>query len=183
MEPSEAKESPGKYLKTIRESQKLSLKQVADATGIREVILKALEEDKYGNLPDLYVKSFLRTYAQCLGLDSNELIPIQKKHTENLFHSKIKAPSRQPISRKRSVNIRRVVIIISVLLLATLLVYASLKLLPQVFSSLGTEGSKASSPSSIPPSPPVQKENEPPKAEQPGTNESQPIDGSADQEQ
>jgi len=100
-----------------------------------------------------------------------------------LLPSKIKTQSRQPISRKRRVNIRRVVIIISVLLLAALLVYASFELLPKVFSSLWTEESRRSPSSSIPPSPPVQKENEPPKAEQPGTNESQPIDGSADQEQ
>ena len=47
MELAEAIESPGKYLKTIRESQKLSLKIVAKETRIKEAILGALEEDKY----------------------------------------------------------------------------------------------------------------------------------------
>jgi len=182
MEPVEAIESPGKYLKLKRESQRLSLNKVAKETRIREAILRGIEEDKYEDLPDLYVKSFLRTYAECLGLDSNELIPIQQKHTGNLLPSKRKTPNRDPISRKRRVNVRRVVIIISVILLATLLVYASFRLLPKVFSSLWTEESRPSPLSSIPSSPPVQKETEFPKADQPGTNEIQPIGASTDKE-
>jgi len=182
MEPTEAIESPGKYLKKIRESQKLSLKQVADATRIREVVLRDIEEDRCEKLPHLYVKSFTRAYAECLGLDPNQLIPIDQKHIQNLLPSKGKALRHQLISGKKRVNVRLLLIIISVLLLATLLVYASFKLLPQVFSSLGTEESRASSSSSVPSSPPVRKETEPPKAEQPGTNEIQPIDASTDKE-
>ncbi len=180
MEPPEAIESPGKYLKTRRESQKLSLKQVADATRIREVILKAIEEDECGDLPDLYVKSFLSAYAGYLGLDSNEVILLHQKYVKSLPPSEGKVLRHQPISRKRRINVRLLVITISVLLLATLLVHGSFWLLPWVFPSLRTEKSRPSSSSSAPSSPPVQKEEELPPAGQPGKNESQPMDTNPD---
>lgn len=50
MESAEATGSPGKYLKAERESRNLPLKKVADLTRIREVILKAIEEDRYEDL-------------------------------------------------------------------------------------------------------------------------------------
>jgi cytoskeletal protein RodZ len=158
MEPAEAIESPGKYLKTRRESQKLSLEQVAHATRIREAILKALEEDKYEDLPHLYVKSFLSAYAGCLGLDPNEVILLHQKYVKNLPPSKGKVLRHQPIPRKRRVNVRLLVILISALLLAALVVFASFKLLPRVFPSLRTEVSSPFSSSSAPFSAPVQKE-------------------------
>ena len=58
MESVEAFESPGKYLKAIRESRGLSLDKVANATRIREPVLMALEEDTYGNLPPYLRKEF-----------------------------------------------------------------------------------------------------------------------------
>ena len=41
----------------MRESKKLSLKKVADKTRIRETVLRDFEEDRYMNLPSIYVKS------------------------------------------------------------------------------------------------------------------------------
>ncbi len=157
MEPAEAIESPGKYLKTRRESQKLSLNKVAKETRIREVILRGIEEDKYEDLPYLYVKSFLSAYAGCLGLDPNEVILLHQKYVENLLPSKGKVLRHQSVPRKRRVNVRLLVIFISVLFLAALLVYASFKLLPRVFPSLRTEKSRPSSSSSVPSSPPSRK--------------------------
>ena len=145
MEPEETVESPGKYLKARRESKKLSLKKVADATNIREGILKAIEEDKYGDLPPLYVKSFLRSYARYLVLDPDEVIRLHQKIVGNTIASKRKVPRRQLAPRKRRVNFRLMVIVISALLLAAILAYASLKLLPRVFSSLWAEESNFSS--------------------------------------
>jgi len=129
MESAETFESPGKYLKAKRESQKLSLKEVADTTRIREPVLRALEEDRYVNLPAVYVKSFLSTYAECLGMDSDEVIMVHQKIAEKLSFPKgqvLEAPS--TIRRKR-VNVRLLVISISVVLLMALIVYASFTLL------------------------------------------------------
>ena len=95
MEPLETLESPGKYLKVKRESQRLSLKEVADATRIREAVLRDFEEDRYMNLPNIYVKSFISAYAKCLGLNSNEVIMLHEKYVERLSFSKDRVP-KQP---------------------------------------------------------------------------------------
>ncbi len=112
----------------------LSLTQVAQATRIREAILKALEEDKYEDLPYLYVKSFLSAYAGCLGLDPNEVILLHEKYVKNLTPSKGQVSKHRPVSGKRRVNARLLVIVVSALLIAALLVFASFKLLPRFFS-------------------------------------------------
>ncbi len=177
MEAAEGTESPGKYLKTRRESQKLSLKEVADATRIREVILRAIEENKYEDLPHLYARSFLSAYAGCLGLDPSEVILLYQKYVKNLPPKKGKVLRHQPIPRKRKANVWLLVIAISVLVLVALLVYGSFRLLPWVFHSLRTESSSSSL---VPSSPPIQKEIEPPIADQPETNESQPTDTRTD---
>ncbi len=182
MEPAEAIESPGSYLKTRRESQKLSLAQVAQATRIREAILKDLEGDKYEDLPHLYVKSFLSAYAGCLGLEPNEVILLHEKYVRNLYPSKGQVPKHRPVSGRRRVNARLLVIVVSALLIAALLLFASFKLLPRFFSSLRTEESKPSSSSSVPSSQPVPKETEPSTADQPGTKEIQPSDTGKDEE-
>ena len=75
-------ESPGKYLKAERESRKLSLRQVSEATRIHERLLKAIEEDQYEAIASpLYVKGFLEAYAKYLDLDPNEiLLQYRKEH-------------------------------------------------------------------------------------------------------
>jgi cytoskeleton protein RodZ len=128
-ESPETIELPGKYLKAERESRGISLREVADATKIREAVLRAIEEDQYGDLPHLYVKNFLSAYAKCLGLDPTDVRMLHQKHVEKLSFSKSqvsKYPSSFP--RKR-VNARLLVISISVAILIAVIVYASFKLL------------------------------------------------------
>ena len=122
-------ESPGKYLKAKRESQRISLREVADATRIREAVLRAIEGDRYEDLPYIYVKSFLSAYAKCLGLDPNDVIMLHQRYVEKLSLSKgqgSKLPSATP---RRRVNVRLLVISISVALLIAVIVYVSFKLL------------------------------------------------------
>ncbi len=128
MAPAETFESPGKYLRAKRQSQNLSLKEVAITTRIREPVLKALEEDRYANLPAIYIKSFLTTYAEYLGLDSNEVIMVQKKIAEKRSPSKDRAPIPPPIILRKTVSVRSWAISISFALLMALIVYASFKL-------------------------------------------------------
>ena len=128
-------ESPGKYLKAKRESQRLSLRQVADATRIREVVLKAIEEDRYEDLPYIYVKSFLSAYAKYVGLDPTDVIMLHQKHVENLSLSKSQVSKHLSATPRRRVNVRLLVISISALLLAAIVAYASFKLLHRVLPS------------------------------------------------
>jgi cytoskeleton protein RodZ len=60
----------GNSLREARHRQQLELTEVEQATKIRARYLRALEEEAFDVLPaQTYVKGFLRTYADWLGLD------------------------------------------------------------------------------------------------------------------
>jgi cytoskeleton protein RodZ len=60
----------GSSLRDARVRQGLDLLQLEEETKIRSKYLRALEEERFDLLPgDAYVKGFLRTYAERLGLD------------------------------------------------------------------------------------------------------------------
>ena len=60
----------GNSLREARMRQGLDFAQVELATKIRSKYIRALEEEQFGTLPaQPYVKGFLRTYAEFLGLD------------------------------------------------------------------------------------------------------------------
>jgi len=64
----------GQKLKLARESRGLELAEAAKATRIRSHYLLALEEGDFGALPSpAQVRGFLRTYAEYLELDKQEL--------------------------------------------------------------------------------------------------------------
>lgn len=68
-------ETLGSYLKHQRESKKISLREVAKSTRVRESILRAIEEDRHELLPPAtYVKGFLSAYAKYLRLDDNDVL-------------------------------------------------------------------------------------------------------------
>lgn len=122
-------ESPGKYLKAKRESQRISLREVADATRIREAVLRAIEEDRYEDLPYIYVKSFLSAYAKRLGLDPTDVIMLHQKYVKKLSFSKSQVSKHPSATPRRRVNVRLLVISISVALLIAVIIYVSFKLL------------------------------------------------------
>ena len=65
----------GKALKVIREEMGIDLKTISQETKINMRILQWIEEEVVEKLPTLvYLKGFLRAYAQCLGLDSQKVI-------------------------------------------------------------------------------------------------------------
>ena len=128
-QPPETTESPGEYLKAKRESQGISLKQVADATRIREAVLRAIEADRYEDLPQLYVKSFISAYARYLGLDPTEVIMLHQRYLEKRPPSKSRVSKYPSALRRKRVNVRLFVISISVALLIALIVYAAFRLL------------------------------------------------------
>jgi len=128
-QPPDTIESPGKYLKGKRESQRISLREVANTTRIREAVLRAIEEDRYEDLPHIYVKSFLSAYAKHLGLDPTDVTMLHQKYAEKLPPSKSQVSKHPPASRRKRVNVRLLVISISVALLIAVIVYAAFKLL------------------------------------------------------
>jgi cytoskeleton protein RodZ len=72
-EPEEA--SVGRTLREARESRHLSLLQVSEALRIEPQFLSALEQDRFDALgAPVFVKGYLKNYAECLGLDSRKLL-------------------------------------------------------------------------------------------------------------
>ncbi len=64
----------GKILQETRIGKNLSLKEVSERIKIREHILQEIERGNLSVLPAVYIKSFLRTYSDFLGIDPT-LIP------------------------------------------------------------------------------------------------------------
>src|SRR3954471_24349866 len=62
--------SIGETLREARMRQRLDIADVEQRTKIRAKYLRALENEEFGMLPGpTFVKTFLRTYAEMLGLD------------------------------------------------------------------------------------------------------------------
>src|SRR4051812_50083797 len=67
--------SIGETLREARMRQHLDITDVEAQTKIRAKYLRALENEDFGMLPGAtFVKSFLRTYAEFLGLDPHLLV-------------------------------------------------------------------------------------------------------------
>jgi len=70
-------------LKKLRESLGIDLEEVFEITRINVTILKAIEENQFEKLPPLiYLKNFLKTYAEILKLDSNLIVDGYIKNME-----------------------------------------------------------------------------------------------------
>jgi cytoskeleton protein RodZ len=68
-------ESIGEKLRLAREQHTYTLDQVARDTHVARRFLQALEEEDFSAFPgETYAMGFLRTYAEYLGLDADELI-------------------------------------------------------------------------------------------------------------
>lgn len=67
-------EAIGRYLKAIRTQKGLSLQQVSQRTRVQPKQLRAIETGNCKQLPEaVYVKGFLKQYAQALGLNGSDV--------------------------------------------------------------------------------------------------------------
>ena len=94
----------GEKLKKLRADKRISLGEVAKSTKIKAAYLEYLEEGDYDALPaDVYVRGFLRSYADFLGVDARILIRFYDKEKgikKNLDKEKI-----IDLKEKKSINI------------------------------------------------------------------------------
>jgi cytoskeleton protein RodZ len=73
----------GDTLREARMRQRLDIADVEASTKIRAKYLRALENEEFGMLPGpTFVKTFLRTYAEALGLDPHLLVEEYRAHYE-----------------------------------------------------------------------------------------------------
>ncbi len=67
----------GSLLKGEREKRGFNLDQLSQVTRLRKHYIEALEDENWDNLPSpVYVKGFIRAYAQGLGFDAKEAISL-----------------------------------------------------------------------------------------------------------
>ncbi len=90
--------SIGNTLKEARSKKAVTLEDVHAKTKIHPRVLQLLEDEKFDKLPGpLFVKSFLKTYAEFLEVDSQELIQAyekeEKKEPEQVLF--IKSPQQR----------------------------------------------------------------------------------------
>jgi hypothetical protein len=77
----------GSTLREARISAQIDINEVEARTKIRAKYLRAMEDEEWDLLPGhVYVKSFLRTYADYLGLDSRVLVDDFKRRYERPDH-------------------------------------------------------------------------------------------------
>src|SRR5262245_28833418 len=92
----------GTTLREARMRQRIDISEIESETKIRAKYLRALENEEWDLLPGpTYVKSFLRTYADALGLDGKLLIEEYKLRHERLSDVELQ-PIAPPGRRERS---------------------------------------------------------------------------------
>lgn len=92
-------ESIGAKLQGLREEQGLSVEQVARDTHITRRYIEALESEDFDTFPgESYLLGFLRTYAEYLGLDSQEIVNLYR----NIKLQEQPPPIDELIVRRRS---------------------------------------------------------------------------------
>src|ERR1700733_13287616 len=76
-------EQIGARLREARMGAKIDINQVESDTKIRAKYLRAMENEEWSLLPgEIYAKTFLRTYADYLKLDSRELLDDYRRQYE-----------------------------------------------------------------------------------------------------
>jgi cytoskeleton protein RodZ len=119
----------GYSLRSARERQGLGLPEIELATKIRAKYIRALEEEDFESLPgDSYVRGFLRTYAEYLGLDGEIYVDeyASRFHASDPWHDE-PAPRQRPrrTRRDRSIERRAVVLALAGIAMLTALVFAA----------------------------------------------------------
>src|SRR3712207_8195710 len=91
----------GATLREARMRQRIDISEIEHRTKIRAKYLRALENEEWDLLPGpTYVKSFLRTYAEALGLEPRALVEEYKLRHEPLETSELQ-PIRPPSGRRQ----------------------------------------------------------------------------------
>src|SRR6187200_1589337 len=86
----------GAQLRETRMRRRIDISEVEAATKIRAKYLRALENEEWSLLPGpTFVKTFLRTYAEYLGLDARSLVEEYRQRYETPATSEL-TPLRPP---------------------------------------------------------------------------------------
>jgi hypothetical protein len=96
----------GSRLREARMRAKIDINEVETRTKIRAKYLRAMENEEWDLLPgEVYVKSFLRTYGEYLGLDTRQLIDDFRRRYERIDDHELRPIA--PLGRDRDRTPRR----------------------------------------------------------------------------
>jgi cytoskeleton protein RodZ len=96
----------GATLREARMRAKIDINEVEARTKIRAKYLRAIENEEWDLLPgDVYVKSFLRTYGDYLGLDTRQLLDDFRRRYERPSDNEMRPIA--PLGRERDRPPRR----------------------------------------------------------------------------
>lgn len=92
----------GKMLRSAREKMKLSLDDVSSAINVRVAQLQAIEDDRIDQLPGMtYAVGFVRSYAQFVKLDAQEIVATFKEEHAGEPAAKTALQFTDPISEDK----------------------------------------------------------------------------------
>jgi cytoskeleton protein RodZ len=118
----------GNSLREARERQGLGYPEIELATKIRAKYIRALEEEDFTSIPgDAYIRGFLRTYAEYLGLDGDVYVDEYASRFITSWRDELPPrPERRRIrTRERHLERRVVLLVLAGIVLVTVLVFAA----------------------------------------------------------
>ncbi len=121
----------GNSLREARERQGLGYPEIELATKIRAKYLRALEEEDFTSIPgDAYIRGFLRTYAEYLGLDGDVYVDEYASRFITSWRDELPPrPERRRIpTRQRPIERRAVLLVLAGIVLVAILVFAAFDL-------------------------------------------------------
>ena len=118
----------GNSLREARERQGLGYPEIELATKIRGKYIRALEEEDFTSVPgDAYIRGFLRTYAEYLGLDGDVYVDEYASRFITSWRDELPPrPERRRIrSRGRPLERRAVLLVLAGIVILAILIFAA----------------------------------------------------------
>jgi cytoskeletal protein RodZ len=95
----------GEQLKRMRSEGRITIHEVSRETKVPVKYLEMIEEERYESLPpDVYVKGFLRSYADFLGVDRKKLINLYSRERDIKNNINGNGKPKNPTKNKRVTN-------------------------------------------------------------------------------
>lgn len=111
----------GAYLRQEREKKNISLEAISRATKITLKNLEALERDEFHLLPPpVFVRGFLRAYANFIGLDPQKVLELYASQTKPVdFSPRIKKPS----AAKKFPQLAKIILIFLAIIIGIIILF------------------------------------------------------------
>jgi hypothetical protein len=90
--------TPGSVLRTERERQNRSLKDISKVLKIQIEYLKAIEDDNYKTLPaEVFTKSYMRLYADALNIESDYIFALYNNQVKASLPAEEECPTKKNV--------------------------------------------------------------------------------------